>query len=227
MLSARMYYSKSQANQSGFAIILESTLPKRTRRHWAFKRTCCHFNRATEFRLLRFAAQCRLRAGSPPSSPLASVCRFAPNEPRRSLGIPSQSERTSMQNTHPFLHHVPKATSRAQPQEQSEAHIRSSITCRRRLPALSRRNRVAPRRVSSSVENPESEELMSSRVRRDELPGRGRRAERLSAVIFWGDSTNGSGTQRAAADLQRSLPETQVLGSLICGIICGNQRRLK
>ena len=90
-------------------------LPKRTRRHWAFGHTYCPFNRATEFLLLRFAAQCRLRAGSSPSSPLASVCRFAPNEPRRSLGIPSRSRRSSMRNAHPLLHHVPKATSRAQP----------------------------------------------------------------------------------------------------------------
>ena len=198
-----MYYSKSQANQSGFAIILESTLPKRTRRHWAFKRTCCHFNRATEFRLLRFAAQCRLRAGSPPSSPLASVCRFAPNEPRRSLGIPSQSERTSMRNAHPFLHHVPKATSRAQPQEQSRtvnrprtgsrpADVIRDLSAARTATrfAQCRESRYPPRRSRAAKRAlcGVREELMSSRVRRDELPGRGRRTERLSAVIFWGDS---------------------------------------
>ena len=57
----------------------------------------------------RGRSQWRLRAGRSPSAPLASVCRFAPNEPRRELGIPSQSEHTSMRNTHPFLHHVPKA----------------------------------------------------------------------------------------------------------------------
>ena len=90
-------------------------LPKRTRRHWAFRRTNCPINRTTEFFLQRFAAQCRLRAGSSPSSPLAPVCRFAPNEPRRSLGIPSQTRHVSRQSAHPLLHHVPKATSRAQP----------------------------------------------------------------------------------------------------------------
>ena len=90
------------------------------------------FNRTTEFFLLRFAAQCRLRTGSPPSASLASVCRFATNEPRRSLGIPSQSERTSMQSAHPHpcqgIAFGDSASPRGIP----------SITCRRRLPALSR-----------------------------------------------------------------------------------------
>ena len=98
-------------------------LPKRTRRHWAFRRTYCPFNRATEFVLLRFAAQCRLRAESSPSSPLASVCRFAPNEPRRSLGIPSRSRHASTQSAHPLLHHVPKATSRAQPNAPLKSNV--------------------------------------------------------------------------------------------------------
>ena len=36
--------------------------------------------------------------GSSPSPPLASICRFASNEPRRSLGIPSRSRHASLQS---------------------------------------------------------------------------------------------------------------------------------
>ena len=72
-------------------------LPKRTRRHWTFRRTYCpSIGRPNS--LLRFAAQWRLRAGSSPSPPLASICRFASNEPRRSLGIPSRSRHASLQS---------------------------------------------------------------------------------------------------------------------------------
>ena len=72
-------------------------LPKRTRRHWTFRRTYCpSIGRPNS--LLRFAAQWRLRAGSSPSPPLASICRLASNEPRRSLGIPSRSRHASLQS---------------------------------------------------------------------------------------------------------------------------------
>ena len=71
--------------------------PKRTRCHWTLRRIYCpSVGRPNS--LLRFAAQWRLRAGSSPSPPLASICRFASNEPRRSLGIPSRSRYASMQS---------------------------------------------------------------------------------------------------------------------------------
>ena len=73
-------------------------LPKRTRRHWTFRRTYCPSIGRPNSLLFDLPRNGGFVRGSSPSPPLASICRFASNEPRRSLGIPSRSRHASLQS---------------------------------------------------------------------------------------------------------------------------------
>ena len=147
LLRTTVYYTKyavlmPPAGSAGVPKISDPSRPtEKDASPLGFQAHLCPFNRATEFCLLRFAAQCRLRAGNP----------------RSAAGTESRYE-------------------------QSE-------------------DGKSPRRTR--------EEIMSSRVRRDELPGRGRK------TVTKQDSVTQAGFSPCKTPV--ALPKSSVSPKTLCG----------